>query len=33
MLRLPLGTVKWRMAEARRVLREKLERLGFGERK
>jgi RNA polymerase sigma-70 factor (ECF subfamily) len=32
MLNLPLGTVKWRMAEARRVLRAKLERLGFGER-
>jgi RNA polymerase sigma-70 factor (ECF subfamily) len=32
LLGLPLGTVKWRMAEARRVLREKLVRLGFGER-
>jgi len=32
LLGLPLGTVKWRMAEARRVLREKLIRLGFGER-
>jgi RNA polymerase sigma-70 factor (ECF subfamily) len=32
MLGLPVGTVKWRMADARRVLREKLERLGFGER-
>jgi RNA polymerase sigma-70 factor (ECF subfamily) len=32
LLGLPLGTVKWRMAEARRVLREKLERLGFGDR-
>ena len=32
LLGLPLGTVKWRMAEARRVLREKLARLGFGER-
>jgi RNA polymerase sigma-70 factor (ECF subfamily) len=31
MLGIPLGTVKWRMLEARRVLREKLERLGFGE--
>ena len=30
MLNLPVGTVKWRMVEARRVLREKLERLGFG---
>ena len=30
MLDLPLGTVKWRMVEARRVLREKLERLGYG---
>jgi RNA polymerase sigma-70 factor (ECF subfamily) len=32
LLGLPLGTVKWRMAEARRVLREKLARLGFGDR-
>lgn len=32
MLDIPLGTVKWRMVEARRVLREKLERLGFGDR-
>jgi RNA polymerase sigma-70 factor (ECF subfamily) len=32
LLGIPLGTVKWRMAEARRVLREKLERLGFGDR-
>ncbi len=32
LLRVPLGTVKWRMVEARRVLREKLERLGFGDR-
>jgi len=32
LLDIPLGTVKWRMAEARRVLREKLERLGFGDR-
>jgi len=31
MLSIPLGTVKWRISEARRVLREKLERLGFGE--
>ena len=31
MLGLPLGTVKWRMAEARRVLRDKLVRLGFGD--
>jgi RNA polymerase sigma-70 factor (ECF subfamily) len=30
LLDIPLGTVKWRMAEARRVLREKLTRLGFG---
>ena len=29
MLGVPLGTVKWRMAEARRILRKKLERLGF----
>jgi RNA polymerase sigma-70 factor (ECF subfamily) len=32
LLDLPVGTVKWRMAEARRVLREKLVRLGFGDR-
>lgn len=32
LLGMPLGTVKWRMLEARRVLREKLQRLGFGER-
>jgi RNA polymerase sigma-70 factor (ECF subfamily) len=32
-LGLPLGTVKWRMAEARRVLRDKLQRMGFGEAK
>jgi RNA polymerase sigma-70 factor (ECF subfamily) len=31
MLGIPLGTVKWRMAEARRILRDKLQRLGFGE--
>jgi RNA polymerase sigma-70 factor, ECF subfamily len=31
LLGLPLGTVKWRMAEARRVLKEKLGRLGIGE--
>jgi RNA polymerase sigma-70 factor, ECF subfamily len=33
LLGLPLGTVKWRMGEARRVLKGKLERLGFGESK
>jgi RNA polymerase sigma-70 factor (ECF subfamily) len=32
LLGLPVGTVKWRMAEARRVLRDKLARLGFGDR-
>ena len=31
LLRVPLGTVKWRMLEARRVLRDKLTRLGFGD--
>jgi RNA polymerase sigma-70 factor (ECF subfamily) len=31
LLGIPLGTVKWRMGEARRVLKEKLVRLGFGE--
>jgi RNA polymerase sigma-70 factor (ECF subfamily) len=30
LLDIPLGTVKWRVAEARRVLREKLVRVGFG---
>jgi len=30
MLAIPVGTVKWRMLEARRLLREKLGRLGFG---
>jgi RNA polymerase sigma-70 factor (ECF subfamily) len=30
MLGLPLGTLKWRVSEARRVLREKLERIGVG---
>jgi RNA polymerase sigma-70 factor (ECF subfamily) len=29
LLRIPVGTVKWRVAEARRVLREKLSRLGI----
>jgi RNA polymerase sigma-70 factor (ECF subfamily) len=29
MLSLPVGTVKWRIAEARRLLREKLARVGF----
>lgn len=33
MLAIPLGTLKWRVKEARRVLREKLERLGFGDRR
>jgi RNA polymerase sigma-70 factor, ECF subfamily len=32
LLDIPLGTVKWRMLEARRVLRDKLTRLGFGEK-
>ena len=32
-LGIPVGTVKWRMLEARKLLREKLERLGFGEGK
>ena len=30
MLDIPLGTVKWRIAEARRVIRLKLDRLGHG---
>jgi RNA polymerase sigma-70 factor (ECF subfamily) len=31
MMSIPLGTVKWRVAEARRVLRDKLARVGFGQ--
>jgi RNA polymerase sigma-70 factor (ECF subfamily) len=31
LLGIPIGTVKWRMSEARRVLRAKLQRMGFGE--
>lgn len=31
LLAIPVGTVKWRMAEARRVLRMKLARIGFGD--
>ena len=31
MLGTPIGTVKWRIAEARRVIRLKLDRLGFGD--
>ena len=31
LLNIPLGTVKWRIVEARRVLKEKLQRVGFGE--
>jgi RNA polymerase sigma-70 factor, ECF subfamily len=30
MLAIPVGTVKWRVSEARRVLRDKLARVGFG---
>ena len=33
MLGIPLGTVKWRMAEARRLLRDKLERVGLGDKR
>jgi RNA polymerase sigma-70 factor (ECF subfamily) len=33
LLKLPVGTVKWRMFEARRVIKEKLARLGFVEEK
>ena len=29
MLNIPVGTVKWRVAEARRVLRDKLTRVGL----
>jgi DNA-directed RNA polymerase specialized sigma24 family protein len=31
MLAMPVGTVKWRVSEARRVLRDKLARVGVGE--
>ncbi|HEX6213949.1 MAG TPA: sigma factor-like helix-turn-helix DNA-binding protein, partial [Vicinamibacterales bacterium] len=31
MLGMPLGTVKWRIAEARRVIRVKLDHLGHGD--
>jgi RNA polymerase sigma-70 factor, ECF subfamily len=31
LLGIPLGTVKWQISEARRVLREKLQRMGFGD--
>jgi RNA polymerase sigma-70 factor (ECF subfamily) len=31
MLGIPAGTVKWRVSEARRQLRAKLERLGYGQ--
>jgi RNA polymerase sigma-70 factor, ECF subfamily len=31
MLGIPVGTVKWRVSEARRQLRAKLERLGYGQ--
>jgi RNA polymerase sigma-70 factor (ECF subfamily) len=31
MLAVPIGTVKWRISEARRVLRDKLTRIGFGD--
>lgn len=30
LLGVPVGTVKWRISEARRVIRQKLDRLGFG---
>ena len=33
MLGAPVGTIKWRMAEARRVIRMKLDRLGHGPQK
>ena len=31
MLSVPIGTVKWRISEARRMIRMKLERLGHGD--
>ena len=30
-LNIPIGTVKWRISEARRMIRAKLDRLGFGD--
>ena len=33
LLGIPLGTVKWRISEARRMIRAKLERLGHGDRR
>jgi RNA polymerase sigma-70 factor (ECF subfamily) len=30
LLGIPVGTVKWRVSEARRVIREKLDRMGYG---
>jgi RNA polymerase sigma-70 factor (ECF subfamily) len=30
LLRIPVGSVKWRVSEARRLIRTKLERMGFG---
>ncbi|MEO8682626.1 MAG: RNA polymerase sigma factor [Vicinamibacterales bacterium] len=30
LLGIPVGTVKWRISEARRVIRQKLDRLGYG---
>ena len=33
LLAIPIGTVKWRISEARRLIRLKLERLGYGERR
>jgi RNA polymerase sigma-70 factor (ECF subfamily) len=32
MLGVPVGTVKWRIVEARRMLKDKLQRAGFGDR-
>jgi RNA polymerase sigma-70 factor (ECF subfamily) len=29
MLGVPVGTLKWRISEARRIVREKLQRLGY----
>jgi RNA polymerase sigma-70 factor (ECF subfamily) len=31
LLHVPVGTVKWRVFEARRIVRQKLERLGYGD--
>ena len=31
MLRVPLGTIKWRVSEARRLIRKRLQERGYGD--